>query len=285
MDILRYLESTQAYADAGERLKQRRAAVKRRRKRTAVAVFIVSVFLVSYFGPGVYASLNETVTHPQCSTLVSQLPTPPDKKRIALIDELSTDSPDPAFIQSVNASAQAEGYGLDYYPPGSVTLNFFRTLPSRGYSIVIFRNHGPGVGVSDVPGIATSESYSDYSWVWDQLNNNLATITIGNHEYFAITPKFVSDLMCGQFSGTIVMAMFCDSANFFVPILHSFINKGASSFVGWNSTVSAQYDDLVFAKLMPLVLAGYGVGRSVAMVMADTGPDPEYGGTLSYYPH
>jgi hypothetical protein len=241
----------------------------------------VAIFAFAFFYPGFQ---GDAINGPPCNSLISQPANPPDLKRVALIDELATNEPNQGFVDSINASSKATGYGFDYYPPSSATLDLFRTLPSRGYSVIIFRNHGPAVGVSDEPAIATSQPYNDYSWIWDQLNDRLAVMQIGGHQYFAITPKYISDLMCGEFSNTIVMAMFCNSANFFVPILHSFVEKGARVFIGWNSTVSVSYDDLTFGRLVPLILQGEPVPNAVQTITRELGPDPIYGGTLSYYP-
>lgn len=248
--------------------------------KTVMGVLLLSIFGFTFLYPG----FNPTqASSPSCNT-VPQSPNPPDAKRVALIDELATDHPDPGFVQGVNSTARASGYGFDYFPPDTANLDLFRTLPSRGYSVIIFRDHGPAVGVSDEPAIATSQPYNDYSWVWDQLNDRLAVMQVGGHLYFAITPKFVSDLMCGQFSGTIVMAMFCNSSNFFVPILKSFVDKGARGFVGWNSLVSVPYDDLAFSRLIPLILQGETVSHAAQTVNLQLGPDPLYGGTLNAYP-
>jgi hypothetical protein len=280
--LVQLLESTTQWREAGERASRRRAFESKRRKiRAVIGLLLLSIFAFAFLYPGFQQS---PTNGPTCNNLVAQPPSPSDSKHVALIDELATDQPDPGFVDSINASSRAAGFLLDYFPPSAATLDLFRTLPIRGYSMIIFRNHGPGVGVSDTPGIATSQPYNDYSWVWDQLNDRLAVVQIGGHTYFAITPRYISDLMCGQFSNTIVMAMFCNSATFFVPILHSFVEKGASSFIGWNSTVSVPYDDLTFSRLVPLVLQGEPVSHAVHTIMTELGPDPVYGGTLNYYP-
>lgn len=90
--------------------------------------------------------------------------------------------------------------------------------------------------------------------------------------------------MCGQFSGTIVMAMFCNSATFFVPFLKSFVDKGARGFVGWKSSVSVPYDDLAFSRLVPLILQGETVSHAAQTANLQLGPDPIYHGTLNAFP-
>ena len=278
----KHLQSTNQWKTATVWVREAKRVQRRRRiLKTVTGVLLISIFAFTFLYPGF--NPTRAINSPSCQT-VPQSPNPPDVKRVALIDELATDQPDPGFVAGVNSTAHGSGYGFDYFPPNTANLDLFRTLPSRGYSVIIFRNHGPGVGVSDEPAIATSQPYDDYSWVWDQLDDRLAVMQVGGHLYFAITPKFVSDLMCGQFSGTIVMAMFCNSATFFVPILKSFVDKGARGFVGWKSSVSVPYDDLAFSRLIPLILQGETVSHAAQTVNLQLGPDPIYHGTLNAFP-
>jgi hypothetical protein len=261
-----------------------RRRLGRRSASIIIGLFLVAIFALASFGPIFHHDLSETLGGSRCGVATPPSPASSSLRRIALIDELATDNPDPSFVESVNSSASAAGYRLDYFPPWSATIQFFADLPTKGYSMVIFRNHGPGVGLSSEPGIATSVPYDQNAWVGDQLNDRLAIMEIGGHLYFAITPRFISDLMCGQFSGTMVLAMFCNSASFYIPLVHAFVDKGAKSFIGWNSSVTVGYDDLSFDKLVPLLLGGSSVAQSVETVMRDLGPDPVYGGHLAFYP-
>src|SRR5260370_5376453 len=82
----------------------------------------------------------------------------PGSLRAALVDELSLSIPDPAFIPAATSTLQDAGYTVDYYPPASVTVAFFRDLPQKGYSLIILRAHtgsrGPNLA------IFTSEPYT-----------------------------------------------------------------------------------------------------------------------------
>lgn len=201
--------------------------------------------------------------------------------RIALIDGLSREFPDSGFIQYLNTSAIQAGQGFDYYPTENATVSFFANLPNYGYSIVILRTHGSLSAEASV--ISTSEPYSESRWVGDQLTGRLTTVEVNNTRWFALTPEFITQETCGRFSGTLVLAMFCNGA-WFGSLADAFIGKGASSFIGWNRLVTVSHTDLAFEQLVKLLVEGNNVASSVQAVNDLVGPDPAHGATLEYYP-
>lgn len=201
------------------------------------------------------------------------------ERRIAILDPMGSSNPDPAFIAGVRSSAEKAGYGLDYYPPETVTVNLFATLPQRAYGVIILRTHG--YRFSSV--ISTGEGYSQYNHLDDQFLNNLGALEVDGTTYYYLTPRFITHAMCGRLPGTVVLAMGCGATSN-LEVAKAFVVKGASAFVGWDSTVTVSQTDIAFGELTKLLLAGNGLGSSVDHVMQDMGPDPIYGSRISYYP-
>src|SRR5260370_9347301 len=68
---------------------------------------------------------------------------------IALIDQLGGHypnydfagniGPNYPFAKNISETANNAGYGFDYYPAETATMDFFANLPSHNYSMVILR--------------------------------------------------------------------------------------------------------------------------------------------------
>jgi hypothetical protein len=248
----------------------------RRRLKIGIGAALLLIVSLSLFP---WHSLNDAVGGSDCS------PSNPDAGkashggRVALVDGLSKLYPDPAFIDSINASARDAGRSFDYIPPQLSTINFFMNLPNRGYSVVILRSHGPVAG--NVSALATSDPYSTSRRVGDQLDGRLVVMDVDGTPYFAITPEFVTKIMCGTFLGTLILAMACNGG--FSALAHSFIEKGAKGFIGWNGEVTSSHTDIVFSLLVQLLLRGKTLTEATKTVMSELGPDPIYGSELSYF--
>ena len=68
--------------------------------------------------------------------------------------------PDPDFVSQARATLAQAGYSVDYVSGDAVTVDFYRTLPSRGYDLVLLRAHaGITTEVDAKTGQKTSEEY------------------------------------------------------------------------------------------------------------------------------
>ena len=201
------------------------------------------------------------------------------EKRIAVLDQVSSSYPDPAFVAEMGSLAQKKGYRLDYYPPEAVTVSLFVDLPERAYTMIILRTHAS----NPIPIIATGEKYSERGHLIDQLLDNLGAVEVDGKVSYYVSSKFITRVMCGRLPGTIVLAMGC-SVLVRPEMAQAFVSKGASTFVGWDSPVTVSHTDAAFVELAGLLLAGNGIRWSVNQVMEDQGPDPIYGARMVYYP-
>lgn len=213
--------------------------------------------LYNYYGPGTCHSLTGARSVPAAT-------------KVGLIDTLAYEYPDRGFVQQIESSSKAAGLGFDYYTPNTISLDTFVHLPVDGYSILILRTH---IGYSNTTttalqvAITTSEPYDNYRWVTDQTSERLTDVNVNGSYYFGLTPLFVSERMCGNFPGTLVLAMGCYGMNN-TSVGDAFIQKGAGGFIGWKGVVRVSETDTAFEKLVPLLLQGTSVSQAVREVMS-----------------
>lgn len=238
------------------------------RKGVLLLLVVASPFLLLQVLPGIIAGT-------QCGNSVAvHIPL-----RIALVNTLSQNQDD-SFVKAVGALAGNAGYSFDYYPFGQGSVDFFKHLPQKGYSIILLRTDSDAV----TGAVATSDRYNQYQYPGEQLSDSVARIKVNGtfYEYFGLTPKFIQN-MCGRFSGTTILAMGCFTMSS-TDMAQAFVQKGAGAFVGWDKGVLAAYTDTVFASLLGLVLQGKSISYSVNQVMQTFGPDPSYQARLHYFP-
>ena len=233
------------------------------------------VFSGSHLLPMILLGSNCGGSHPKTTNL-------PIQRNIALIDQLGLNLANPAFVDNLSSVAKNAGRSFDYFPSGTASMDFFVNLPHLGYQIVILRTHGTGLAATDPAAIVTSDHYSDTQHVGDQLADRVTPVNVNGTLYFALRPSFVSDVMCGRFSGTLVLAMFCAGTQY-TSLAEAFVEKGAEAYVGWNGVVTVYHADRAFESLVRLLLEGKPVAESVQDVMTTVGPDPLHGATLQIY--
>jgi hypothetical protein len=213
-------------------------------------------------------------------------------KRAIIVDQLTLTQPDPDFVSQARATLAQAGYSVDYVSGDAVTVDFYRTLPSRGYDMVLLRAHaGITTEVDATTGQATKEQYVSLftnepydttKYSSDQLNR------LGKGKYtendpnplFAIGPKFVTDSMTGNFNHAVVVAMGCDGLRSNTTA-QAFLDKGASAFVSWTKPVSGPHTDEATAKfLQHYLIEKESVQQAVQQTANEVGPDPTYDGEL-----
>ncbi|MBI4285261.1 MAG: hypothetical protein HY670_05105 [Chloroflexi bacterium] len=212
--------------------------------------------------------------------------------KAAIIDQLSVLRENPEFISRTRQSLEAMGFQVDTYTSDQVTVGFYRQLPAKGYKLIIFRVHsgilgvreGAEINITEGTWLFTSEEYSAAKYPQEQLTKQMgmARIDASYPWVFAIGAEFVKRSMKGKFPGTVVIAMGCSGLRL-TDLAESFVNKGASVFVGWQATVDLAYtDDATLALVQKLVQLP--IKEAVSQTMAEKGPDPTWGAILKYYP-
>jgi len=208
----------------------------------------------------------------------------------AIVDQLSAAHGNETFVEECTSMLQEAGFTVDYYASDSVTVEFFRKLPTRGYGLLVLRVHCATYHPDlRVVALFSSERYSQNRYVGEQLNDQVSAVAFAPYEegdptYFGITDRFVVSCMEGQFDDTIVVMMGCDSMRYH-SMADAFVERGASVYVGWDDLVSTPHTDRVTIDLLRrLLFQGHTVAKAVAEAMATSGADPYYGGVLSFYP-
>jgi hypothetical protein len=173
-----------------------------------------------------------------------------DVPRAAIVDQLGISQPNETFIEESTALLNDAGFDVDYYEGESVTVKFYKKLPTHCYSLILLRVHSatfnPERRVLD---FFTSEPYSKSKYVGDQLDDRVRACAFAPYEegdpvYFGITHKFVRSSMKDEFNNTMVIMMGCDGLKY-DDMAEAFIEKGAQVYVAWSGLVSAPHTDQV----------------------------------------
>ena len=199
-----------------------------------------------------------------------------------IVDQLAADFPDPSFVSSVTSTLQNHGFNVTYYNE-SLDVNFFKTLASSNYGLIILREHAALRNDSSTVDLFTSERYAP--GVYDQdLSNGL--LALGEYYsspgdvYFVLSSLFIENLQ-GRFPNSIVIAMGCQSLK---PgsaraLAQAFLDKGAKAYIGWSDIIFPQDTDTATAGLISMLLdENETIGDSVRGT-----PTHTYSGVVSPY--
>jgi hypothetical protein len=196
--------------------------------------------------------------------------------KAVIIDQLYDEMPNEFFHQKATEYLEAAGYEVDIFTTKDVTLGFYKTLPEKNYKMVVVRTHGVTDSGNEKSLLFLGERYSEDRYITEQLLGNVEKATpflelnfaqkeessqwvivndtyrykktpvkvtaTNSGEYFAIGPKFVNDVMSGEFSDTVFLLGGCSTAKN-PSLVNSLISRGASSVVGWDDTTSSGDND------------------------------------------
>jgi len=210
--------------------------------------------------------------------------------KAAIVDQLYSLQPNPAFIQQVTQELEDYGFEVDVYQGDEVTVSFYRELPGYGYDLIIFRAHSGLLGrEEEIIGrtcLFTNEPYSQIRHVTQQLTEQLAMARISEHYpwVFAIGSKFVTQSLEEEFDDTVIIMMGC-SCLYLEDLATAFIDKGASTYLGWDASVGLDYvDEATSVLITNLCAERMTIEEAVYETMAGVGADPDYHAYLKYYP-
>jgi len=263
---------------------KRRGKPKKKRKiRDLVELSLVLVFCASFLFIGLSYVLNPNpIGSGQPSTLTA-----------AIIDPLSVTQPNQSFINKAEALLEDAGFKVDYYGWRDVTVDFYATLPTKGYKLIVFRTHSGilmNASGQPIPGnpvfLFTAEQYDPNKHTWLLLTDQVAPANPWDSPtfYFAIAPKFVKESMQGQFKNTVIIIAGCRGL-YSTALAEALIGRGASVILSWDMGVAAPYMDGATMLLLERLLVGKeAVAQAVRDTMETVGPDPEEESTMHYYP-
>jgi hypothetical protein len=238
----------------------------------------------------VYATVLVTVLLVALLTFYYLFILPPgDEWTAAIVDQLAV-VPSlfvPEFNNTCTQLFTASGYSPRYYAGEDVTIDFYDRLPSKGGRIIIVRAHSSVRTDTSNVDLYTSEVYQE-----DLAQGRYYDLAVNNHisrayfnyagtEYFAVGPSFVSSVMDGEFSQTLVVLMGCKSLNQ-TSMAEAMVSRGAKAVVGWTGDVTVGDTDTCVLDLLELLLdKSYTLKGAVDKVNGD---HPLNGTRLAYYP-
>jgi hypothetical protein len=226
-----------------------------------------------------------------CSSPKQVTPTPePEGKKAALVDQIALTNPNPEFTDQALAYLKEAGFSTDVYEGEEITVEFYRTLPTQGYQLILIRSHSTNVLNEKIPGgpvfLFTSEIYDKSRYVKEQLTNRIgrARTLYGEDSplYFAILSGFVRQDMEGHFNDTLIIIGGCQSLGT-TDLAQALLDRGASAVVGWNEWVDLYHNDQALLHLLRgLTTDKLTLEQAVRRTMNEIGPDPAYDSILTY---
>jgi len=182
------------------------------------------------------------------------------------------------------------GFTVDYYKGEEVTVEFYRNLPTHGYSLIVLRVHSALNAERRMLNIFTSEFYSKRRYIYEQLNDRVTAAAPlpypakkGDPVYFAITHKFVQSSMKGKFNHTLIIMMGCSGLKY--DIAQAFLKKGAVAYIAWTQYVTApQTDKATINVVRHLFSEKQTIEEAVTQSMKEMGQAPGYKSSLLFLP-
>jgi hypothetical protein len=244
----------------------------KRKVKSRKLPFLLTVGLMIFFVA--YLSIRSHVAGPEKPSL-----------KAAVLDQLSPHYPNPAFIEAANSTIRQAGLKVDVYE--SVTVDLYRTLPSYGYRLIVFRVHAGVYPKGNYVALFTAEPYSLFKYQQEQLADLLGEGWTNQSDtgVFAVPPNFIRESSVANYQGAVIVLMGCTGL-YSRDLPQAFIDRGASVVIGWNYLVGVAHTDsatLTFLRMM--LLERMSIAASVAATMSQTGADPDYGSVLEYYPN
>jgi len=208
-----------------------------------------------------------------------------DIKKAVIIDQLDRDLPNKSFQNQTMEYFTKAGYEVDLYTYDDITIDFYKNLPSMDYDFIVFRSHALAI-FGDKPSswLFTGEKYTEKKYIQEQLAGDIISRavpyrvaiakdlgydTASKDRHFIVSAKFVKNIMTENFPNSIVILGGCDTMA--LPDFgQAFIERGASSVIGWNGLVGSYDNDKVIMALVEEILfENSEVGNAVDTVMED----------------
>jgi len=217
---------------------------------------------------------------------------PNNSPKAAIIDQLYLLGPNQAFIDEVKGELEDYGFEVDVYQGDKVTVELYKSLPSYGYKLIIFRAHAGLMrkeGSSITPPITflfTGEKYSQHRYSIEQLTEEIVPAEMpGDYPLvFAVNSRFITRRVEGEFDNAVIIMAGCSCLKY-SDLADGFMGKGASAYTGYDATVGLNYSDESSAYLVEQLCSGnLTIKEAVERTIANKGRDPQWEATLRYWP-
>jgi len=180
------------------------------------------------------------------------LPKPPTSPKAAIIDQLGSSQLSPisryenqSFINSTMNLLSSRFAQVDYYSDNATVENY-KQLSHMGYRLIILRAHSAIDNKSNYIAISTTETYGSANYDQYLSNGQLTVCQIvgDSKKYIGITPKFIQEIMTGQFEDTVIILMSCNGlkTNYY-STAQALVAKGAKVIVSWDGWIEKPDND------------------------------------------
>jgi len=243
----------------------------------------------------IYAALIIIIIIVPTVFILQLLTSRPNTPKAAIIDQLSSSHlyptsqhPNLTFIDLARSLLSQRFDTIDYYSDNASVENY-KQLPSKGYKVIIWRAHSALDLGSKYVAISTSDRWDLTSY--DQYEQNgqltLCNITGDPHLYFAINPRFITEVMAGRFEDTLIILMSCNGLKAgYTETATALQDKGAKVLISWDGWIGfADNDDATARLLNYLIVENDTVSGALDKVNKIKYSSPEFGQSkLWYYP-
>jgi hypothetical protein len=243
----------------------------------SILKFALAAILIITASFGVFALIDHDRT------------TSPEGPKAVIVDQVSLTFPNPGFVAEATKILEQAGYEVDYVPGDKVTVDFFSSLPTKSYDMVILRAHSgrfrlPDGTLTDDVTIFTGEPYDRAKYPGEQragFLNKARYFEVDPPLYwFGINESFIRQKVEGSFKGARVILMGCDGLRS-TAMADAFLEKGAKAFISWDDSVSIDHTDKATISLLNyLLVEKLPVDSAVSETAREVGPDPQFGGKL-----
>jgi hypothetical protein len=251
--------------------------------KTKPKTIAIIIFILTILGVLIYLSPKQIYQPPAESHIGN---------KAAIVDQLSISQPNETFVENATAILEEAGYNVYYFKGEEVTVDFYRNLPSKGFSVIVFRVHSTGECSAqnvtlDWIVFFTSETYTTLKYVQEQADGQLVAVRFASEDsprYFGITPRFIKQKINGNFSDTAIIMMGCDGLKYY-SMADAFIQRGAKVYMGWTGPVISEHTDATTIHLLNhLLLERVTVAEAIVDTRKEVGPDPLYQSQIMFYP-
>ena len=241
----------------------------------------------------IYAALIIIIIIVPTVFILQLLTSRPNTPKAAIIDQLSSSHlyptsqhPNLTFIDLARSLLSQRFDTIDYYSDNASVENY-KQLPSKGYKVIIWRAHSALDLGSKYVAISTSDRWDLTSY--DQYIQNgqltLCNITGDPYLYFAINPRFITEVMAGRFEDTLIIMMSCNGLNAnYTEMAKALQDKGAKVLISWDGWIGSADNDDATAHLLTYLVENDTVSDAVSKVHEYS--SHEFGPSkLCYYPN
>jgi len=240
--------------------------------------------------------------------------------RAVIIDQLHNDIPGTSFQSKATELLTTAGYEVDVFTTDQLSVDFFKKLPLMNYEFMVFRSHaigsdGPDFDEDRPVAIFTGEKYRDDKYIQEQLYGQLLKgapfqtsavdlsvdlsqwnqsegafeistsldIVDSSDAYFLIGTKYVDELMEGRFPNSVVVLAGCSTLSN-PSLAKSFIDRGASTVIGWDTAIdSFRNDSVTLSFLENLLIDNMEMEEATQTALQLASYSKTYPANLYYY--